>query len=676
MPDPAQHGSLFGDFSPVSPETWDAKVRSETGRSPEEVLTWSSVENVTIPAYLHPDALQDVAHLVPDVDSSPLAGPQPLPANDWAVCQPLAHPDPETANEHARAAVMSGAEQLQLRGASQRPSPHDHGVDIRASEDLATALDGIDATETSLHLGPGPAGAGLYILLREFLLNQDIDPERVGGSVLFDPVAALAAGDASEADSAFALANQLTADAAALPDLRSVSIDARVYHDAGASAPQELAATLAALAERLARSTEQPPPLPALLKNLQLLVSVSTSYFVEIAKLRALRLLVPQVVDAFADAAGMTIDFHPADLEIRVETSRRTETLYDPYVNMLRATTEALAAVLGGCDALTIRAFDDALRPPDAFGLRIARNVQLILRHEAHVDQVADPAAGSYYLETLTDQLAERAWRQFQEIEDDGGIVDTLRDGTLQQRIAETRRARRDAIDQRTHVLVGTTHYPNLDEQRREDLVPPAVPQAAGSPAAPSELSSFDALVEAAQNGATLPDLVAVLGPCPTDIEPLPRIRVAEEIESIRLRTEAYADAHDGPPQVLLAPLGPPAARSARTTFARNFLGVAGFAIEEPLKFENIEEVADTAVEHDADLVVLCSSDAEYADLAPSLTSALANRDQEALLGIAGAPDDLDTSDHADFYVHQGSSLKETLTMLQERLGIDVTSEP
>jgi methylmalonyl-CoA mutase len=455
-----------------------------------------------------------------------------------------------------------------------------------------------------------------------------------------------------------------------------VSVDARVYHDAGASAVQELAATLGALTERLARSTDRDVPLPTLLESLQINISVSTSYFVEIAKLRALRLLVPQVVAAFANASDATVNVGPNDFHVFAETSRRTETIYDPHVNMLRATTEAMAAVLGGCDTLTMHPYDAALGPPDAFGLRIARNVQLILEHEAHLDQVADPAAGSYYVETLTNKLAQRAWTQFQEIEAGGGLLEALESGTLQKQIAETRRDRRDAVDEREQILVGTTHYPALDERRRDDLDPPeGSPSSNRTAVAPLPSPTLDAIRAALRDGTTLPEITAALraGESPS-IAPLPRIRVAEEIEAIRLRTEAFAEQHDDPPQVLLAPLGPPAARSARATFARNFLGVAGFAVEEPLKFESVEAVADAAVEHDADIVVLCSSNAEYTDLAPSLATALADRDHDALLGIAGSPDDIDVN-QADVFVHQDSPLQETLTTLQERLGMAVKRE-
>jgi methylmalonyl-CoA mutase len=654
-------GSLFSEFPAVAPEAWTDKVASETGRSPDEVLEWSSVEGMTIPASLRQDALDEALHVDPDADFPPLAESTTAPANDWRLCQPVRHSDPSTANEHARTAVEQGVRTLDLVVSPTSDSP---GLAVRGVEDLATLLDGINLTETRLHLGRGLAAPTLYAILRTLCSDRALDPTTLQGSIGYDPVAVLISSPRLSEDTAFRWANALVAETS--PQLRAVTVNARVYHEAGASAVQELAATLGALTERLAHSTDAGTPLVTLLDNLQVTVPISTSYFVEIAKLRALRLLVPQVVEAFSEAAS----FGLADLTIRAETSRRRETIYDPYVNMLRATTEAMAAVLGGCDTLSIHPYDAVLRPPDGFGLRIARNTQHILRHESHLAQVTDPAAGSYYIETLTDELAQRAWEQFQEIEARGGLIETLQTGTLQDDIAETRHERREALDDRTQVLVGTTHYPNLDEHRGDDLIRSASPAPNGESAPALDPPSVEALRSSLQDGATLPGLTAALRDEPSDIAPLPRVRVSEPTESIRLRTEAYADAHGSPPQVLLAPMGPPAARSARATFARNFLGVAGFAIEAPLMFDTIEEATEAAVEQNADLVVLCSSNAEYSDLAPSLASALAERGHEALLGIAGSPDDIDVGGIADVFVHQDAPLHNTLETLQEHLGI------
>ena len=459
---------LFDEFAAISAEEWRAAVRDDLGGAdPDDFLEWSSIEDLSIPAYLQREDLEDLPHVASDAKTPPLADSTEHPANEWALCQTINHPDLDTANKHARTALNGGANALHL---SHSPASRECSLHLSDPKDFCTLLDGVEVTQTALHLGDGLDSPVLYGALREHLSGRGADADALHGSVRYDPVAALATGRVGGVDRVFSLAQDLLRNTAAFPHFRSASVDGRVYHDAGASAVQELAYMLGNLTERLARGIEQGIALTTLLDELQFIVSVSTPYFVEIAKLRALRLLVRHVLEAFVEE-HTDLDTAPANLRIHAETSRRAETIFDPYVNMLRGTTEAMAAVIGGCDTLTVRPYDAALRPPDAFSLRIARNVQLILEHEAHLDQVADPTAGSYYVEAMTDKLAQRTWDQFQQMEAEGGIVEALRSGTLQEQIAETRQERRDAIDEREQILVGTTHYPARDERRRDDLV-------------------------------------------------------------------------------------------------------------------------------------------------------------------------------------------------------------
>lgn len=661
---------LFDEFPSIDVDEWRAKVKEDLGDAfSEDLLTWNSLEGVSIPTYLHRTHLEELPHVDPDASFPPLAEVDSSPANSWRIRQPLSHPDPQTANKLARSAVEGGVTDLGLALSPQEQTGAEESLETL--EDLRTILEGIDLTTTGIHVGTGPAGVVLYGALKELLSSQSIDPGAFRGSIAYDPVAALAVGSMGAPDRAFDMAEQLVEDDSAHADFHPLSIDARVYHDAGASAVQELTFTIGALSEVLARETERGVSLSSLVDALQLIVPVSTSYFVEIAKLRALRLLLPQVIQAFASEADST-DVDSQDLLIQAETSRRTETVFDPHGNLLRATTEAMAAVLGGCDILSVRPFDAPQQSPGEFSARLARNTQLILQHEAHLDQVADPAAGSYYLETLTDQLAQKAWGQFQDLEAQGGLLSALQEGTVQTDIAATRERRQDAVNQRDHVLVGATHYPALDERRHDDGAVSSNGQSSPSRSSDVDLDTLSLRViqDTLQEGASLSSITAALQTSEASIDPLPRVRLAEPIESLRLKTERYADAHDGPPTVFLVPMGPVSARSARSTFARNFLGVAGFEIIENLNFETPENAASEAAAADADVVVLCSANTEYASLAPALRAALDDHDHELLLVIAGAPDVLDENLSADAFIHQNAPLRETLERLQEQLGV------
>ncbi len=649
---------LFDEFPAVSTEAWHDKIREDLGGAdPASALRWTSIEGVSLPGLQRREDLDALPHVSADAPASPLSSTE-APGNPWRLRQNIRHPDPATAAEHARLAVDGGCTDLGLVLAA--PSRRDR-LSFDAADALDTLLRDLPLDDVTLHLERGPSALVLYCALR----NRTDDDASI--SVAYDPVAALATGACAEDPSVFDGTATLLSESDAAPH-RPVTVDLRPYHDAGASAVQEVVFGLGALSETLHQLTERGFALSTLVPHLQVLTATATSYFVEIAKLRALRLLVSQVLNAYADEADASIDTAPGNLFVQSETSRRTETLYDPYVNMLRGTTAAMAAVLGGCDVLSVRSHKTSPQPPTRFGNRIARNVQLILREEAHFDVVDDPAAGSYYLETATDRLAQAAWKRFQRLEVSGGILDALRTERLQSDIADVRTQRRAAVDDREQVLVGTNHYPDLEETRSSDL--DDLPCNNGTEETQRDADGLDAIRAGLDRNASIPGPLRGLTDDAPPYEPLPRIRVSTGLERVRLRTERAVEDADGPPVVLLVPLGPAAARSARATFARNVLGVAGFDVNEPLKFDSPAEAADTAADDPPDLVVLCSADAEYPTLTPALRSALSNHGLSPLLLVAGNPARIEGDVPADDFLYSGQPLRDTLTALQERLGL------
>jgi methylmalonyl-CoA mutase len=558
-----------------------------------------------------------------------------------------------------------------------------------------------------VHLGARPGRLGPALLLPEFsdvLRETRSEHDDVfGGTVTYDPVAALAAGSLRDPRTAFDLAGEVVAMADDVP-LRTLAVDARIYHEAGASAVQELAFTLAALTEIFDQCTERGYTVDALCALLHVVTSVDTSYFVEIGKLRALRLLVARVLSGFLEEAARSaanVDapadrsaaIHPSEVYVQAQTSGRTQTVYGPHVNMLRGSTEAASAIIGGCDVLSVAPFDSAFREPSEFSNRIARNTQLILRHESHLDQVADPSAGSYYIEAITDELISEAWSLFQEIEAEGGMLAALQRGDIAERIDRVRAERTERVDQRRHALVGTSHYPDIDETRLDDLeeafdrggrsaadAKPADVDAATADIADrlrGQDAVLDASTEAFRDGESLFAISAALASIidaedPSPIPLLSPLRLGAPFEALRLRTERYANRTGRRPTVLLAPHGPAGPRSARSNFARNVLGVAGFRIVEPIAFDDAEEAVDAAVDEGADVVVACSSDDVYADYVPALRTALTDAESRALLVVAGSPETIGApvTDVADRFVHLKASLIDTLQRIQLDIGI------
>ena len=658
--------ALFADFEPVSGAEWLSKIRSDLrGSDPEVLLTWDSLDGVRPKAYYRTNDRDAISHLA----AVPFADAADSPANAWRVRVDVAHPDLDTARRHLHDALEADVSDI---GLSPRLKNDElHGIALQRASDLEALLDGVDLAETVIHCTGGVAAIPLWTMLRHLATQRDMELSMVQGSTDFDPLAALTRHQVGDAERAFQLATALAQSATETPSAQLLSVDLRPYHEAGASAVQEIGLALGALGETLVQLGQRGVDPEAVVPTLHWIVPVDTSYFIAIAKLRALRLLIPQVLAPFG------VDVEPTAPFIQAVTSRRSETRYGPYVNVLRGTTEAASAIIGGCDILAVRPFSASFTAPSGFAQRLARNTQHILRAESHLDQVADPAAGSYYIEAMTDQLARGAWSFFQSIEANGGLLDALQAGTVQQHIAEVRAERMERVAHREQVLVGTNHYPDPDEQRppSERDRPNAHPlERSGYAAELSSGATLTAVQQAVSEGATLGDILDALAHDDTpSIDALPTVRLADPFEALRRRTERWAEKHDGPPRAVLLPMGDPTMRSARATFARNALGVAGFAIDTPIRFETPEAAARKAADAGADMVVLCSSNEAYPELAPALGEALNEAGIDPLVVIAGhLPNQQDELEAAgvDALIHNDAPLLDLLADLQRRLGI------
>ena len=383
----------------------------------------------------------------------------------------------------------------------------------------------------------------------------------------------------------------------------SGAIRADLLHEAGGHAIQELGYGIAAGVERLAALTAA-QPVDGAVRQIEFVFAAGPSYFIEIAKLRAARLMWAQAVTAFGSK-----DDAACRMRLHVRTPRRNKSAYDRYTNLLRVTTEALSAVLGGCDRLTVEL--------SGFDPHLAVNVQRILKEEAHLDAVADPAGGSYYIEALTDSLARQGWKLMQQTEAEGGFSEALASGSIERALAQTQAARAKAYSARKRALVGVNNFPNLMEKEPEAEAPQ--PEA-GSP--------------------------------------LPQVRVAEPFEKIRQRTTAHAQVTGRYPKVLLLKRGDVKMKGARANFILNFFGCAGFDIAEAEEYQGI----------DADLIVLCSSDPEYLPFAQEVCLKV-----KVPVLVAGNPkDQAEALQRAGVrgFVHIFSDAIETLTHWQDRLGM------
>lgn len=647
---------LFGSFPPTPTEDWEARIREDLkGRDYEETLLWHPEPELPLRPYYRRE----------DLPKPPLPTPGRA-KSDVVRVVPLMGPSVEDANDIAITAIDRGATALRL--SITRRGSRWTGLPLFRPSDAIALFKDVNFTETTLHLeaidADGQTLPALLALVLEGLERRAPAANSFRGLLCMDPWAsALKLGRLHLAPFMDSLAEVIRYTSEHLPKARALGIDAQIYHEGGAMTSRELACTLAAISETLAQLSERGIDPVVAARQLHITVPVGSSYLLEIAKLRALRHLVPQVLRAYGAGAASL----PA-MPLRAVTSRRMLTRYDAHMNMVRATTAAASAIIGGADALEIRPFDEAAGGPSPFGRRIAQNTALILELEARLHHVMDPAAGSYYIETLTDKLAERAWARFQEIEDEGGLYEAVHTGRLQQDIGNDRERLVTALAKRERILIGINHYPDPKQQPSFEKAPGVTEL----PPAKTEQSSstLSELRIALRNGAVLSELLSATTSEPLLTGPLDCSRLAEPFEALRAATDRHAEATGNRPTAFLLPVGPPAVRSARASFARNLLGCAGFEIIERASFDSLEDGLAALRDATPEMVVLCISDEHLEEYLSRTTDALKDSNTSPLLLVTAPPEEHLDVHGADLFLYQGVNVLTTLQQLQKWLGI------
>jgi methylmalonyl-CoA mutase len=494
----------------------------------------------------------------------------------WRVSQRIDHPDPEKANELALLDLENGADALTL---VTRNTPAARGFGVRADtiEDLDRALSGVMLDLIHLRLDAGGNGRVMAERLVALAEKRGHKLSDLSLDLGMDPIGGLASlGSLSVAwnEVSARMGAMLTSLAEKGFNGRAFLADGRAYHEAGASEAQELAAVLATGVSYLRALEAQGHTLDAARKSLSFLLVADADEFLTVAKFRALRRLWARV----EQACGL----EPQPIRLHAETAWRMTTKRDPWVNMLRATVAVFSAGIGGADAITVLPFTAALGLPDAFARRVARNTQLILQEESNLWRVADPAAGAGGFEALTDALCEQAWGLFQEIEREGGMIESLKQGTLQNRIAAIGAQREKAIATRKEPITGTSEFPNIHEADVAVLMPPA------------------------------PTAEQATGQAAVTVMPLPSIRTAEAFERLRDLSDAYLARTGTRPKVFLANLGPVSAFTARATFAKNFFEAGGIEAIMNDGFSDQDKLRQAFIDSKAKLSCICSSDDIY----------------------------------------------------------------
>ncbi len=675
----------FDEFPGPTADEWRAAAVASLAGQPFEKLISPSYEGIPIrPLYRREDTADltftgTVPGRSPFVRGATAAGNL---AGGWGIAQALNHGRQADFNRAPLAGLERGQTALTMlldgptrSGLDPTDAPFDavgrDGLSLAIFDDAEEALHGVHLSGVTLVVHAGASAVPLLALLAARQRHYDRPSDELAGCVAADPLGVLAEEGTlplSLADAYDHMAQAAHWAAGAAPDLATVAVRSDIYHDAGANAVQELACSLATGVTYMRAMTARGLDAAIAARAIHWHVAIGGRFFTEVAKLRAARLLWAQVIEAFGAPTGD----ESAALHIHARTARRNKTAIDPHVNMLRATTEALAAAIGGADTICVTPFDEPLGTPDDFSRRIAHNVQIILQEESHLTKLIDPGGGSYAVETLTDQLAHEAWALFQEIERQGGMAAALESGFVQSSVAAVADRRAAALAKRRDVLVGVNQFANPAEKPR----PPAPPadetiyaeraaqlaahranrDADACAAALQQVSRamaaapervVEAAVAAAEAGATLGEMTAALrrnqetigvalGPAVT---PLPRGRAAEPFEALRAASLALRErAGERAASLFLANLGPPRQHKARADFTQAFVEVGGFQVITNNGFASPNEAAAAALASGAPAVAICSTDETYPDLVPPLVAAIKAAAPQTVVILAGRP--------------------------------------
>ena len=611
---------LFSEFAPVSTEEWMAKITADLKGVPfEKKLVWKTGEGFNVNPFYRAEDIEGLK------TTESLPGEFPYVRgtkkdNDWKVRQNIEVCCFKGANEKALDLLTKGVTSLGfiIKG------------DEVNEENIATLLEGICPASVELNFNTCNCKAEKLIgILADYFKGKGVDAEKCYGSVNYDAFKKPLVKGKENSEWVEGAAAVLKAGQA-LPNYRVLAVNAFLFNNAGAYISQELGYALAWGNELMAKLTEAGFTADEVAKKIKFNLGISSNYFMEIAKFRAARWLWAEIVAAYKPACECA-----CKMVAHAQTSEWNMTVYDAHVNLLRSQTEAMSAALAGVDSITVRPFDKIYQTPDDFSERIARNQQLLLKEECHLDKVVDPSAGSYYVEVLTNSLADVAWKLFLEVEEKGGFSVAVNAGEIQNAVNASNVARKKAVAIRREILLGSNQYPNFTEVAADKI------QEKGSCCCGGGHCGE----------ATIPALDFSRG--------------ASEFEALRMTTEKSGKT----PKVFMLTIGNLAMRLARSQFSANFFGCAGYKIIDNLGFDTVEAGVEAAVKAGAEIVVLCSSDDEYAEFAPAAYKALAGRAEFVVAGAPACADDL-KAQGIDQFVNVKSNVLETLKAFNAKLGI------
>lgn len=581
---------LFDDFPSVSKESWKKEAEK---RVSYKDLIWHTEDGIEVEPFYTEEEARDLF-----LGETPLPGEFPFVRgtseknNSWLLTEEIKLSTPKKTRVAALAAIEGGADSLTFipQGEMKRKT-------------IEALLKDIDPLRIGINFTLREDPEKTCALFISSCTRKEIDTQELSGAVFFDPLSHLLGHESpaiplDEDMDKIAKAIGYLSDAA--PGYAAFSVKSSTFKDSGATISQELAFTIAAAVEYLVMLRQKGVDPDSACRHLVFSFSTGSSYFAEIAKLRAARVLWANIAQQFCpDSAEST------KMRIHCHTTGFNKTIYDPHTNILRTALEAMASVIGGTDSLTVEPFDAHYREPDGLSRRVARNIQLLARNESHLDAVTDPGGGSYHIEKLTQSISQKSLELFQEIERKGGYLECLKSGFIQNAVEDSREKALSDISRRKKTLIGTNEFPNLLEKMAGDI------------------------------RKTLPAEKEINGSTPT-VAPLAESRAAQVFEKIRLLSEEYAERAGEAPKVFLLHLSDSPQTAARSVFSMNFFGCGGFVIVDGADNPGIDEGVAAALRENPLAVAICGSDKDYEQFAEEAAIKLKDKGAEIKIVVPG----------------------------------------
>ncbi len=705
----SQESMRLSDIFPFPTyEEWKAAAEETLGGVPfEKKLITKTYEGIDLqPIY----SQKDVKNLEPLLENLP--GEYPFlrsnerlgyKKNGWAIAQRIASPTPELFNKFLinglekgqNAVVITPNEEFAISPKNYSATSCTKSLMLSSAADVEVALKDVDFSCVSLMVKSNSLGMELAAMLCSHLAKQNIKPEDVCISFGISPLNELKLKGKPSIP-----ISKLIDDAEQLikwkksvgSKARVLSVNAETFFNGGSSSVQDVGYAIAEGAYLIRELLHRGLEIDDAAQSISFEFAIGTKFFTEISKFRAARILWAKIIKEFGG------NEESQKMIINASTSRINKSKFDPNVNILRGTTEALSAVLGGCQSLNVGTYDEELGLSGEFSNRVAQNIQSVILHEAHITDTIDPASGSWYLEVLTNQIAHKAWDAFREVESKGGMLESLKTGFIQDEIAKTAVARKSNIASRRDTLLGTNKYPNLLEKPVETLLEVNVNEINSFIAKHAEKctdpsceaavneyrkvflsdrsKSFEKAINAFSGCTNLAELIEateVLGTDATEIKPIEAYRMGAIFEDLRQATQIASAKDTKSAKLCFVNFGQLKEYKARNDFSTDFFQVAGFGIANTDgamdAAAGIEQVKPT----DYKVYVICSTDDRYAAIVPEFAKKFKEIKPNAKLILAGYPADLVESFKSagvDDFIHIKTNIYDFLSGLMKEIGI------